>query len=298
MFKALISRLCPINFSKNLQPKKYLPMKLPSALATLFFALVTIVFAALHYVMDSEQYIGLIVGVLGLAVAFVLAPQIDWWWYKRYPRDIDPQMANLFQQHLPFYQRLSDAEKLRFRQRTDLYLMAAEFIIPSQDEDKSVPEDLKHWVAAYSAMTTWGKLTVENEKFEKIVAYMHPFPSPQFPQHLHTSEIFEEDGVLLFALERMIQAVMSPTLCFNPVLYDFCRVHEITYPSEKLNLNEANWLDLEQISSFSKQKISEDLGLPDVDIQGAAMSFYLLFPSQFEKTLPKEFAEIRMKFGF
>ena len=273
-------------------------MRLAAALTTLFFATVTIVFASLHYLTDTEHYTGLIVGVLGLAVAFVLAPQIDWWWYKRFPRDIDPLLAKLYQEQLPFYQRLSEAEKLRFRQRTDLYIMAAEFIVPSQDEDKSVPEDLKHWIAAFSVMTTWGKEKVENDKFEKIVAYMHPFPSPQFPNNFHSSEIFEEDGVLLFALERMIQAVMSPTLCFNPVLYEFCRVFEKTYPCEKLELNEDNWQNLEQISGFSKIKVLEDIGLPEIDITGVAMSFYILFPTRFEKFLPKQYAQIKSNLGF
>jgi hypothetical protein len=273
-------------------------MKLPSAVVTLFFAAVTAVSAGLHYFTSSENYYGIIAGVLGLAVAFVLAPQIDWWWYKRNPRDIDPQMASFFQQHLSFYQKLNDAEKLRFRQRTDLYLMATEFIVPSQDEDKTVPEDLKHWVAAYAVMPTWAKPNVENEAYEKIVAYMQPFPSPQFPQHLHTSEIFEEDGVLLFALERMIQAVMSPTLCFNPVLYEYCRVFAKTYTTPKVDLNDENWLNLEQISGFSREKIGTDVGLPEIDIQAVATSFYILFPTKFVQILPKQFEQIKSNLGF
>lgn len=273
-------------------------MKFASASVTLFFATVTAISAGLHYFTNTENYYGIIVGVLGLAVAFVLAPQIDWWWYKRNPRDIDPQMASLFQQHLSFYQKLDDAGKLRFRQRADLYLMATEFIVPSQDEDKSVPEDLKHWVAAYAVMPTWAKPNVENEAYEKIVAYMQPFPSPQFPHHWHTSEIFEEDGVLLFALERMVQAVMNPTLCFNPVLYEYCRVFSKTYPTTTIDLTEEHWLSLEQISGFPKEKIATDVGLPEIDIQAVATSFYLLFPTKFIQTLPKQFEQIKNNLGF
>ena len=154
-------------------------MKTPSRLIIVVCLLFAVAFAYTSWKMGLENTpVYIIPLIVMMATAFVMAPQIDWWWYKRNPRDIDPMLGNLFQKHLTFYQNLNEADKLRFRQRVDLYLMTVEFIVPSQNEEKVIPEDLKHWVSAYRTMTTWGKEKIENEKFEKIVAYMNPFPSP------------------------------------------------------------------------------------------------------------------------
>ncbi len=274
-------------------------MKTPSRLIIVVCLLFAVAFAYTSWKMGLENTPVYIIPLIVLmATAFVMAPQIDWWWYRRNPRDIDPMLGNLFQKHLTFYQNLNEADKLRFRQRVDLYLMTVEFIVPSQNEEKVIPEDLKHWVSAYRTMTTWGKEKIENEKFEKIVAYMNPFPSPQHPHDFHACESFEEDGVLLFALAPMIHSITAPSQCFNPVLYEFCKVFQTTYWSKHPELNESHWADLEQISGFSKEQIHKTIGLPDMDIRGVAMSFYILFPQRFKRFLPNQAEGLKETFGF
>jgi hypothetical protein len=275
-------------------------MKKPSASILAFLFVIGLIFTYFAEVKGMDNIaIGIAVCVVAMAATYVMAPQIDWWWYKKHPRDLDPMFGKLFQLHLPFYQRLSEAEKLRFRQRVDWYLMAIEFIIPSQDEEKKVPEDLQHWLSAFRTMLYWGKPEdIADTKFEKIVAYMKPFPSQQFPKHLHSSEHFEEDGVLLFALAPMLHSVMQPTQCFNPVLYEYCNLFQLKYGSGNIELTASQWVDLEQISRFSQEQILKTVGLPEVNIRSVAMSFYILFPEAFRRILPKESEQIKALLGF
>ncbi len=275
-------------------------MKKPSASLLAFLFVIGLIFTYFAVVKGMDNVsIGIAVCVVAMATTFVMAPQIDWWWYKKHPRDLDPTLINLFQSQLPFYQRLTEAQKLRFRQRVDWYLMAIEFIDPSQNEERSVPDDQKHWLSAFRTMTTWGKPDdIADTKFEKIVPYINPFPSPNYPRIFHSSEYFEEDGVLLFALAPMMHAVMQPTQCFNPVLYEYCSVFQLHYGSGNLELTASHWLDLEQISRFSQEQILKTVGLPEVNIRSVAMSFYILFPESFRRVLPKEFEIIKALLGF
>jgi hypothetical protein len=255
--------------------------------------------AATYYVNEKFAFL-IAASVILMAATFVMAPQIDWWWYKKHPQDIDLDVMQSFEKHLDFYKNLDEKDRLRFRQRVGLYLMSVEFMVPSKDEEKQIPEHYKYWVSAFAVMTTWGKEIFTFEKYEKIVGYMQPFPSPLYTQYFHSCETFddENDGVLLFAFEPMMNAVLNPLACFNPILYEYCKLFTTTYWSKKSDFDESHWSVLEKISSFSEAKIKETIGLPNVDVRAVAMSFYLTFPQQFNRFLPEEAETMKEIFGF
>jgi hypothetical protein len=272
-------------------------MKAPSSILVFTLVVAALIFLYCAVEIDKNFAYAVIAFVVPAAAAVVMSPQIDWWWYSRNPRDVAPEIAKIFEQHLPFYQRWTAKEQLNFRQRVDLYLMSVEFIVPSKDEEKSVPDDLRHWVAACAILTTFGKKRFINEKYEKIVAYMKPFPSPQYPQHLHTTESFEEDGVLLFALEPMLHAILQPTLYFNPVLYEYCKIFQQMYWSKNPEVTEEHWGDLEKISGFSREQVYATIELPTVEVKAVAYSYFLLFPERFNAVLPAIYKDFEVMYS-
>ena len=93
-----------------------------------------------------------------------------------------------------------------------------------------VPEDVKGITAANIVMLTFGQKDYRLSNFEKSVTYPHPFPSPQFPKHLHSCEIFEEDGVILFSLEKMIPGATRQTQFYNIALHEYAKIFMLSYP--------------------------------------------------------------------
>jgi hypothetical protein len=227
------------------------------------------------------------------AAAFSLAPQIDWWWYQRNPPDVEPIIQQIFQTQLPFYQQLDADNKLKFRQRTALTMLATDYIVPSQDDDKKVPEDLKALIAAHAVMITWHKEKYIMDSFEKVVVYARSFPSPNYPTLLHTAESNEEDGVLLFSTERMLQALMEPAIVFNPVLYEYAKVFHFHFKLPSKALAQDIWTTIAQIGNIDKTTIEEHLGLPEPSVEAILMSYTILFPEKFKNVAPKLYEDFK-----
>lgn len=267
-------------------------MLLPSRILILLLLLPMSIFLYLAWEKDSMWATYAIPFFVLAAAVFSLAPQIDWWWYKRNPPDVDEEVKKVFEQRLPFYQALDEAEKLKFRQRTALTMLATEYIVPSQNEDKKVPEDLKALIAAHAVIITWQKENYLMDTYEKVVVYARSFPSPTYPALLHTAESNDEDGVLLFSTERMLQALMEPHIVFNPVLYEYAKVFRQHYKLPNLALPQDIFDLIEKIGNINKTTIEEHLGLPEPNPEAILMSYACLFRTQFESVAPKLFQQI------
>ena len=259
------------------------------------FGLLAVLFFALPYIVhDSDWAKWGIAPFLILAVAYVMAPQINWWWYKRNPPPLDVKIQRFIDDYFSFYQKLSPELKQRFRERTALYLLGNEFIRPVHPEDpdaaanrKMVPLDLKAAVAAMAVQVTFGKNNFLTGKFENIIIYPHPFPTPQYGDVFHTSEIYEPDGVILFASDILTKGFNTPQDFFSVGLYEFARVFRLLNPSVVYPiLDEKAWDDFERVSGISRHKIEAVLNLTDVDIWGVAAFNFFTFPERFQKILP------------
>ena len=226
----------------------------------------------------------IVVCVIPLAVIYVMSPQINWWWYQRRPPLLDLKLVRLLQAHFPFYNALTLENKKKFHDRVSLFMMAHEFIPKGMD---SVPEDIKAVIAANAIRLTFNKAQFLFPKFERIVIYPHPFPTPQYSTW-HTSELYEEDGVLLFAIEQMMNSFLHPQQYFNIVLYEYAKVFRWSYPNyDYPNLPEFIWEKLEKISTWKKGFISAWIGLKEIDVKAVSVVCFLLFREAFERELPR-----------
>ena len=191
----------------------------------------------------SSYYIYSVPFVIGSAVIYILSPQINWWWYQRHPPELPAGLRHLINTQLPFYQNLPVADKTRFRNRMAMYMEANEFMPQGME---TVPPDLKGVIAASAVQVTLGHEDYLMSKFEHIIVYPHPFPSPQFPDEWHASEFYEEDGVIMFSAEQLMPGFMQPKRFFNIGLYEYARVFrhchpEVAFPA----IGEEHWPALE-----------------------------------------------------
>ncbi len=243
----------------------------------------------------SENWALLIVfSVIVLIGGLVVSPLINWWWWERFPPDIPKDLHKLIENRVPFYQNLDKVEQREFRRRAFLFSQGTNFM--EQGIDK-ISEDAKLMMVVAPVSMGFYEEHFLFDKFENVVVYPHPFPSPQFPEHLHTSEIYEEDGVLMFCLGHIIRGHLEPHQYFNSAWYEYARVYLMTYPDRKYgDWSLVDWSHLEQISGFSKKALVKWVGLPDLDKNAFTLAFYFLYPKQFQRFLPEMFGHLRLIF--
>lgn len=228
-------------------------------------------------------------GVVSVAIV-VMGPQIDWIWYKRHPPKLDEKIQQLLMNHHSFYQKLDLEQRKKFRDRMALFILAKDF---EPQGPSLVPEDIKAAVASAAVQLTFGMHEYLFPKFEKIIIYAKPFPSPQYPTRFHASEIYTEDGVLLFSAEQLMQGFVHSQSYFNLAMYEFARVMQFQHPHWPFpELGEADWPKLEAIGGFSKDWITQWINLSDPNITAAFITHYFTFPEKFQEKLPDLYGQI------
>ncbi|MBK8562100.1 MAG: zinc-dependent peptidase [Saprospiraceae bacterium] len=258
---------------------------IPFVIAAVVFLLTTAVTKNYDYAIYAVPC------VVGLAVVYILSPQIDWWWYQKHPPALPGMVRHLINTNSAFYQNLPAAEKTRFRNRMAMYMEANEFMGQGME---AVPPDVKGIVAASAVQLTFGHEDYLLNPFEHIVIYPHRFPSPQFPSQMHTCEHFEEDGVILFSAEQLMPGFLEPQRYLNTGLYEFARVFMRKYPAVSFpQITEEQWPALEAISNFPKDKTIQYIGLREIDLTALAVVYFFDFEGKFKEILPHEFRVIK-----
>ena len=256
-----------------------------------FLAIVLMLVA--HQTGNSQWALWAIAPFLLLAIAFVLSPQINWWWWQRSPPTLDPRTERLLDDYFFYYKKLSPELKLRFRSRVALFLRAHEFMRPvdknqmdAEANRSRVPEDLKAAVAAAAAQVFFGKPQLTAGKYENIIIYPHRFPTPQYPT-FHASEIFDEDGVMLFDADTLMSGFSQPQRVFSVGLYEYVRIFRKTNPSVVAPIFEENTFErLEKISGMTRATISSVVGLENLDDFGIVAHHFFNFGERFQTVLP------------
>jgi Mlc titration factor MtfA (ptsG expression regulator) len=254
----------------------------------------TIVFLALAFFKDDGYWaLWSVPAFVLMAGIYVLSPQINWWWYQRNPPPLSTGATKLLEEHFFYYKKLSPELKTRFRERVAMFMLGNEFIRPVRADDSEaqqlrnqVPEDLKAAVAALATQVFFGKTEHLVNKYEHFILYPHPFPTPQY-NNLHTSEIYDEDGVVLLAADPMMVGLNNPQQFFSIGLYEFSNIFRKMTPSvSEPILTENDWDLLSKISGMTKESISGVVGLYDLDDFGIVSHHFFTFSEIFKSTLP------------
>lgn len=258
---------------------------MPARVISIPFLILTAIFAYITLEKNENYSIYIIIFVLILSVIYTFSPQINWWWYKRYPPEIDQQMRNLLIKHHSFYNGLSVNDKQRFRNRMALYMMAVEFMPKGWEQ---LPEDIKGVLAANIVQMTFRQTDFLLPKFERIVVYTTPFPSPQFPEKLHASELFEEDGVFLFSAQQIMWAFLQPKQYYNLVLHEYVKAYQLSYPNKTYPIvDKEDWGSLEKISGFTVEKVEGIIGLSSIDPTIVSGTLFFTHSEKYKQIAPQ-----------
>lgn len=236
---------------------------------------VIIAFISFYYGFDGNKDFftyGLIPSVILLATIYVFHNQIDFWYQQRFPIRFDKEELALAKKFSPFYNSLSEEQKLRFEQRMHTYISSKEFTAMGS-EAESVPHDLQILTGLIVIeMTFFKEKDFRLDHFDHIVFYKHPFPSPRM-KFLHTVETNAEDGVIITALDYFSSAINDPERFYHVGYHVFGEAFMYQFNKEPYPL-ELSWEPIENATGFKQKDIIKVLGLEKIDLLPVTISVF------------------------
>ncbi|TNE56478.1 MAG: hypothetical protein EP344_12400 [Bacteroidetes bacterium] len=245
-----------------------------------------LVFLYLAWTKDSYLAPWIIPFIVGAAFIYVFSPQINWWYYSRRPPALSAPLRGMLEQFCVFYRNLDAGGKQRFRNRTALFIMGTDWE-PVAWPDDSLPPDVQLAIAAQAVTLHFNQPKILFDKFEKVIVYPYPFPSPEY-DFAHTSELYEPDGCLLFSAEQLMQAFVQPTEMYNIGMHEYAKAFILSNPKKDFpQLDpETIWTSLHTISHMPRTHVESVIGIPDIEPLPVVIHHYFIFPKPFRKILP------------
>ena len=270
--------------------------KLANIVAIPFFILLMALGYLAYQFPWSNYLVWVIFPVSSLILIYLFSPQINYWWLCKHPIKLDQQVINMLNKTNPIYSTLNDERKLEFNNRLALFIEGKDFLAKGMEKDNNeVPYDIRSLISQIPVTMTLNRPDFQWHKFERIVLYKHPFPSPRF-KFLHTAETEAEDGVVILSLEHVEKALFQRGLHYDVAWHAYAEAFikghpKISYP----NLPADIWERIETVSPQSKEQIHGTLGYKAVDALPVLINLYFNYGEKVRNEFPelvKDFDQI------
>jgi Mlc titration factor MtfA (ptsG expression regulator) len=244
---------------------------------------------------DNADTFMVIVPTVLLAVLYVSAGQIDYWWMKKNVPAMDDKMKQWFEANSPYYNSLATEDMTKFENRLVLYVNAREFKSVGSTELREVPFDIKNIIASQGVRLGLGLEDFLIKDLDRIYMYKHPFPTPK-KQYLHTVESDIEDGMLIVALDYALPGIINPYQHYNIVLHGYAEAFVAYHPEiDWPDVNHYGWTRLELINGIFSGRIEKTIGENTSQFLPIHIVAFFEFSDQYDKmftTEYKQFAKI------
>lgn len=231
---------------------------------------------------DGVGAVWMVPFLLIAALIWVLAPQINWWWYSKRPPELGEGVEKALQRFCGFYQRLDSAGQKTFRDRLALTRMSTEWLTKNMP-DENVPPDIQTAIATQSVIITWRQPEFLFHHYEKVIVSPDAFLSPEFP-YRHHSETYAPENCILLSAKSVMESFAQPNQQFNVALYEYAKIFLSKYPLVPAP-PAVEWEALERISGWSRQVVEMSIGIAGIDALPVALCLYHLFPEAFRREL-------------
>ena len=231
------------------------------------------------------------------ALIYILNPQINWWWYSKHPPKLSEGLTKLLKRFCTFYQNLSIGDKRKFEGRVGLFRMGTNWTPIGWPEDE-LPPDVELVLAVQAVSLTFNREKFLFTDFEKVIIYPKSFPSPEHP-YPHASELYAQDGCLIFSAEHVMRAYFNPGQLYQVGLHEYAKAFVLAYSKEDWPAfaGENVWTGLETASGMSRQNVETTVGLSGLDALPVAIHHFFIFPITFKKVFRGEFEQLSSIFS-
>ena len=250
-------------------------------------ALCLILLGAVLTWQSGEVQSGLfLISAIMAAGAYSLAPQLRWWHWKRNPPDLPTDMAPLLER-FPLYRALDLEGKRDFRRRAFLIREATEYTGMAIE---NIPADVRLMAAASAATITFYREEFLIPEFENVIFYPHQFPTPQHDV-LHASEMYAEDGVIIWTLKYFIRSVIEPDKYLQLGFYEYARALFATDPEarDRAARHALTFPEIHQLTDFSREALQTFIGLQDLDLSALTLTVFHSHAPGFAARYPERF---------
>jgi Mlc titration factor MtfA (ptsG expression regulator) len=262
---------------------------------TVRFSIPFVLLIIIAVVFRDTPYIhfALIFGLLGLSLVMVFRQQIHWRWYSKTPPPLDPQMIDIIERKVPYYQNLSVDYKRFFLKRMSLFLMAKEFETIS--EGGTFPADVKGLIAAAAVQISFGKEEFLFPDFKQVAIHPSTFRSVENRDY-HSSETFidpdyKAHSCLVFAADRLIHAFDHPKAGYNIALHEMANAYKFKFDLHSAEIplfnNPAFYQNLAIIRGFTVEQAKEYTKNKTLSPFGLAIEHLFYNPEKFKELMPE-----------
>ena len=245
--------------------------------------------AALTWQTGEVQSELLLLPLIAAAGAYTLSPQLRWWYWKRNPPDLPVELAPLLER-FPLYRALDLDGKRDFRRRAFLIREATDF---QGMAIETIPADVRLMVAASAATVTFYREEFLVPAFENVIFYPHQFPTPEH-EVLHASEMYPEDGVIIWTLKYFVRSVVEPQKYLQLGFYEYARALFYHDPAVRsaLEPHALTFDEIAALTNFSAAALRQFVGLEDLDRVAITLTVFHSHAPQFATRFPERFAGI------
>jgi len=274
-------------------------MKIHSFSRILAFPFIIVAGVILYFLffMDEGSYgIYLIPLAVILASIYAFQPKIDFWWHMKYPPQLPSAIKKLVYNASLFFQDLEEDERQKFMDRLGVFMNHKAFYL-MRKEKEAMPEDMKALIACNAITLTYDQEKYLFGKFDYFIAYQHPFPTPN-KRFLHSVEINNEDGVMLFNADQLMQSMIIKNGAFNIGLYAFGETFLQMNPlSDLAQADDPDPKLLPEKGNYSFEMITQQIGYKEVYFKAILLCLFFEEPELVKERYPEIYKACKSTFS-
>lgn len=229
---------------------------------------------------------------LAFVVVYIMQPQIDWWWFSKYPPVLDKEYENFLGKFMPYYRGLSHSEKARFGARVMMVLRDKQIMFHLTDDE--APDDLKIAMAASIVQFTFGWDEYWLPTLEKVIVYPSAFPSRERTD-FHWCEA-HSDGCIIIGAEALRQGFIHPAAYYQVGLHTAIEFHRLYQKNlEGIIADKDKELVTKQLAAircFNDGYHKSITGLDEISLIETAIEHFFAVPMLFQRESPALYATI------
>lgn len=212
--------------------------------------------------------------VILLTLVIIFNKEIIVWGHKRNNKGLNPKEVNFLKNHFSLMHHITPEEEADFFQKVSLFKVDKEFIAQGLE---GVPYQAILLTGAYAAFFEGHRqegVQIPLRDYPVFIFYNHAFPSPQYPQSLHISEIYSEDGAMMFSIPHLIRGSKEPDRYLDIGLYEMAKTR-----ADIMGLD-ASTLELTKLCAtggFSVLQLEKYIGLSQSNISHQALALVIYF---------------------
>ncbi|MEL6535422.1 MAG: zinc-dependent peptidase [Bacteroidota bacterium] len=210
-------------------------------------------------------------------------------------RQLSNRYREPIEQYFPYYQRLNEEEKARFRHRVALFMRTKKFV--ARGGLRQITPEIMALVSATAVMLSFGMELIYFRSFERILVYPTDYYS-KINQAYHKGEVNPRLGIIILSWEHFVKGLIDDGDGINLGVHELAhafhledRIVSREYDYLHTGLlaywtNHARW-EMEKIASGNVHLFRPYAATNEEEFFAVALENFFERPAEFREDLPE-----------